>query len=214
MRRAPRSLVVVIAILAALGAGLAIGRALAIASVLRGGPLPEPGSYEMGFAERPLLTLLHVLPGLVFMVLGPFQFVPRLRARHLALHRWSGRILLVAGVLAGVTAGRLALRAFGGPLETAATAVFGPFFLFSLAKAWVHIKRRQVALHREWMIRAFAIGLAVATMRPLAGLWMALADRPLEDVLGGVFWVAFVLHALVAEAWIRRSRRVAARVPA
>ncbi len=110
-----------------------------------------------------------------------------------------------------MTAGRLALRAFGGPLETAATAVFGPFFLFSLAKAWVHIKRRQVALHREWMIRAFAIGLAVATMRPLAGVWMALADRPLEDVLGGVFWVAFLLHALVAEAWIRRSRRAAVR---
>ena len=30
-----------------------------------------------------------------------------------------------------------------------------------------------MALHREWMIRAFAVGLAVATIRPIIGIFFA-----------------------------------------
>ncbi len=201
-----RALAVAVGILAVIGAGVAIERCRSVLDVLGGSPAPAAGSYEASFAERPIVTLLHVLPGLVFMVLGPFQFVPGLRAKYLSAHRWSGRILVGAGVVAGITALVLAFRAFGGPLETAATAVFAPFFLFSLGKAWRHIRRREVAAHREWMIRAFAIGLAVASMRPLGGLAMVTTGRPLADVLGVVFWLAFLLHWLVAEVWIRRSR--------
>ena len=30
------------------------------------------------------------------MVLGPLQFVRRIRAKHLAFHRWSGRVFFAA----------------------------------------------------------------------------------------------------------------------
>ncbi len=207
-----RVLAVAVGILAVIGAGIALERTRSVVEVLGGGPLPAPGSYEASFAEKPFVTLLHVLPGLAFMVLGPFQFLPRLRAKYLAVHRWSGRICIGAGLVAGLTALVLAFRqAFGGPLETAATVLFAPFFLFALARAWLHVRRREVAAHREWMIRAFAIGLAVASMRPLAGLAMVATGRPLQDVLGAVFWLAFLLHWLLAEAWIRRSRRAGGR---
>jgi hypothetical protein len=38
---------------------------------------------------------------------------------------------------------------------------------------FLHIRRGRVALHREWMIRAFAIGLAVAAIRPIVGVFFA-----------------------------------------
>ena len=41
--------------------------------------------------------------------------------------------------------------------QSAATTMFATFFLFALGRAFGHIRRRQ-ALHREWMIRAFAVG--------------------------------------------------------
>ncbi len=192
-----------------IGAAVAVERSLSVLAVLGGGPPPAAESYEAHFAKKPIVTLLHVLPGLVFMVLGPFQFVSGLRAKYLAAHRWCGRIVIGAGVTAGLTAPVLAFQAFGGPLESAATVVFAPFFLFSLGMAWRHIRRREVDAHREWMIRAFAIGLAVATMRPLGGLAMVASGRPIEDLLGAVFWIAFLLHGLVAEVWIRRTRGAA-----
>src|SRR4051812_16326616 len=57
-----------------------------------------------GFSEHRVLTLLHILPAGVFMVLMPFQFVERVRVRHLAWHRWTGRLLVVLGVVVGMSA--------------------------------------------------------------------------------------------------------------
>jgi len=38
--------------------------------------------------------------------------------------------------------------------------------------------RREIPLHREWMIRAFSIGIAVATIRPIVGMFFAPAAFP------------------------------------
>ncbi len=43
------------------------------------------------FARYPILTLVHIVPGLLFMMLGPLQFSSTIRARHLRLHRLNGR---------------------------------------------------------------------------------------------------------------------------
>jgi len=63
------------------------------------------------------------------------------------------------------------MPAIGGVNQAAATTLFALFFLFALANAWRHIRRREVVLHREWMIRAFSIGLAIATIRPIVGIF-------------------------------------------
>src|SRR6267143_6141129 len=115
------------------------------------------------FARYPFLTLVHIVPGLLFMVLGPLQFSSTIRARHLRLHRWSGRIFVICGVVIGISALVMSfdMPAIGGLNQAAATTLFATFFLFALYKAFWHIRRREVALHREWMIRAFSVGLAV-----------------------------------------------------
>src|SRR5262245_61958455 len=56
------------------------------------------------FARYPGLTLIHILPGLVFMILGPLQFSHRFRKSHLKWHRRSGRILFLCGTVIGATA--------------------------------------------------------------------------------------------------------------
>src|SRR2546426_5373850 len=43
-----------------------------------------------------------------------------------------------------------------------------------------HALRREFAQHREWMIRGYAIGLAVATIRPIMGTFFAAALRSEE----------------------------------
>src|SRR5258708_18864674 len=48
------------------------------------------------FANQGTLTLAHILPAMLFMVLGPRQFGRSLRSKSPQRHRWSGLIVLTA----------------------------------------------------------------------------------------------------------------------
>jgi uncharacterized membrane protein len=57
--------------------------------------------------------------------------------------------------------------------EAVATAVFGCWFLTCLLLAVRAIRRDDVVNHRRWMIHAFAVGIAVGTIRVWIGLLIA-----------------------------------------
>ena len=164
------------------------------------------------FADHRTLTLAHVLPAMLFMLLGPLQFVRSLRSKYPQIHRWSGRIFLTASDAVGVTGLRMAFgKTIGGIDEKAAITLFGTFFLIALAKALWHALRREFPLHREWMIRGYAIGLAVATIRPIMATFFAAAvmrghaPEP-KEFFGTAFWIGFTLQMMAAEAWINYTR--------
>jgi hypothetical protein len=108
--------------------------------------------------------------------------------------------------------------AIGGATERAATTLFGVLFLIALVRAFVCIRRRQVPLHREWMIRAFSLGLAVATIRPIVGAFFAtrsVTHLTPAEFFGIAFWLGFTIHLIAAEAWINYTRPgVASGTPA
>ncbi len=171
---------------------------------------PEAAAMDANFARHRLLTMIHIIPGLVFMILAPLQFVRRLRTRKPGLHRWMGRVAIAAGLIIGSTALVMSPQmAIGGVNETVATMFFAGIFLFALIKAFVSIRRRNIALHREWMIRAFAIALAVATIRPIVGVFFAtsrLTHLTPHDFFGTAFWLGFTMHLIAAEIWINYTR--------
>jgi hypothetical protein len=168
-------------------------------------PVPDDG-----FAAHPLLTLIHIVPGLLFMLLAPLQFVKRLRNGYPRVHRLTGYVVLVSGLIIGSTALAMGfIMAIGGIVETLAITVYGTLFLFSLIRAYLYILRRNFSLHREWMIRAVAIGLAVSTTRPIVGLFFGTSQftgLTVQQYFGVAFWIAFTLHIIAAEWWIRKTR--------
>lgn len=66
------------------------------------GVIPEEGEFDRRYALNPILAYTHILPGVVYLVLAPFQVSRRFRNRHLDLHRKMGRFLVPTGVAAGV----------------------------------------------------------------------------------------------------------------
>jgi uncharacterized membrane protein len=169
-------------------------------------------NLDAHFANHRALTLAHVFPAMLFMVLGPLQFVRGLRSKYPRVHRCSGRIFLSASAVVGITGLTMAFRkTIGGVDEKAAITLFGSFFLIALAKALWHALRREFAQHREWMIRGYAIGLAVATIRPIMGTFFAAAvmrghtPEP-KEFFGTAFWIGFTLQATAAEIWINYTR--------
>ena len=206
--------------LALIGAAVAVRRIVYLGPILTRAyspPAIPPDSraaqfaaLDEVFARHPILTMIHVVPGLLFTVLGPFQFSEFIRARHLQWHRWNGRIFLATGFIIGISALFMSftMQSIGGVNQAAATVLFGSFFLFALSKSFWHIRRREVALHRQWMIRAFAIGLAVASIRPIVGIFFAtsrVTHLSPQQFFGIAFWIGLSINTLVAELWLRSS---------
>ena len=99
--------------------------------------------------------------------------------------------------------------AIGGFNETVATTLFAIVFMSALVKAFLYIRRGQVALHREWMIRAFAVGLAVATIRPIVGVFFAtrrITNLTPHEFFGTAVWLGFTVQLIAAEVWINYTR--------
>ena len=217
LRRALWSAVI---FLAFIGSVVAVRRIVHLVPIVVGGYHPpavssNPVAAQFAklddlFAHYPILTLIHIVPGLLFMLLGPLQFNSTIRARHLRWHRISGRIFVICGVVIGISAlvMSLGMPAIGGFNQAAATTLFATFFLFALCKAFLYIRRHEIPLHREWMIRAFSVGLAVATIRPIIGIFFAtsrFSRLTPHEFFGIAFWIGFVLHLIAAEAWIHAT---------
>jgi Predicted membrane protein (DUF2306) len=212
-----RALWIAVVFLAVIGVAVATRRIVSLAPVVAHGYRPPPtpvhpvaapfAGLDDIFARYRYLTLIHIIPGMLFMILGPLQFSSTIRSRHLWWHRLSGRVFVCCGLIIGISAlvMSVAMPAIGGVNQAAATTVFGCFFLFALCKAFWHIHRREVALHRQWMLRAFSIGLAIATIRPIVGIFFAtsrLSHLTPREFFGTAFWLGFTLHLIAAEAWI------------
>jgi uncharacterized membrane protein len=174
--------------------------------------LREPAN--LGFLDYPIIVAVHVVLGAAYLAFAPFQFVQRIRARHLGYHRRMGRVLVAVGLVVGATALFIGLIIpFSGWGERVLIAIFGSLFLFALVKGFVHIRAGRVTQHREWMLRAFAIGLSIATQRLIfiPSLFVAGVAGPADErvvTLSLAAWSAsLVMHFLLAELWIRRTRR-------
>ena len=214
-----RLLWLITSVLVAIGIAVVIRRTLHLLAPSRAlSNATGTAELDAGFARHSLLTFVHILPGGLFLVLCPFQFVRRLRNRRPGLHRWMGRVIIILGLITGITALVMSPQmATGGVNEMAATMLFASIFLFALIKAFLSIRRGNVALHREWMIRAFATGLAVATVRPIMGVFFAtrgITHLTPHDFFGTAFWLGFTLQLIAAEIWINYTRPYQKSFPA
>ena len=198
---------IAVVILAAIGVAAAIRRTLIIENIIASFSPPKYPGFDAGFARHKLLTLLHILPGSLFMISGPLIFIKKLRLRHVSLYKWVRVIFFISAYITGVTALGISWTvSIGGANETAAATLFAIFFLYSLTRALINISKEHFELYREWTLRAFAVGLAIATVRPIVGLFFALSSLSPHEFFGIAFWLGFTMHLIIAEAWIRHTK--------
>ncbi len=179
------------------------------------------GGANERFADFPTITNLHVIPGAIYLALAPLQFSQSIRNRSRSYHRWAGRLLATIALVTG--AGALFLGViipYSGLPEQIVTGFFGCFFLFSTAQGFISARAKQFDAHREWMMRAFAIGLSIATMRLIfVPILISIGEPSREEAeFFSIFsfTIAFILHSGFAEYWIRRTRakQAASQTPA
>jgi hypothetical protein len=133
-------------------------------------------------------------------------------------------VFIVCAYIVGLSALSMPfiMKPIGGVNEAAGSILFSIFFLVALSR-WVFylerisgvvsagmseasVREQNEMLAREWRIRAFAIGLAIATVRPIMVLFFAFSGLPPSVFFGTAFWIGFTLHLIAAETWINYTR--------
>ncbi len=191
------------------------GRAGFLADAIELAPAdPEAalGPFDSRYYEHSVATVLHLIPALAIMLFGPLQFIRRIRNKYIKFHRLSGYTFLVCGVI-GAFSG-IVLGVFNpfmdvdgqGFNESMATVFFSGYTLFALYMAFDRIRNRQIPQHREWMIRSWALMLAVTTERTMLTILMATTQIDIAVLFGTTFWMAGVFNIAAAEIWINLTR--------
>jgi uncharacterized membrane protein len=175
-----------------------------------GGPRTLPPNPRITGSPWP--AVLHIVGGLVFLVLGALQFSPKIRQRHPAWHRRAGRALMLFGVTAALAALWMTLlypRQTGtGTLLHTLRFLFATALAVTIILAYRAIRRGDVAQHRAWMTRAYAIALAAGTQAVTIGVGEGIFGKTVltTDLSTSAGWT---INLAVAE-FIVRSQRPAA----
>jgi hypothetical protein len=190
-----------------------VRRLIALAHPSQTGP-PSMVLLDAVFVSHAVLTLAHIIPALVFVLLTPIVFLRR------GGTAWAGRLLLLLGAIVGVTAYALSAYSVGGWVERSAVFFFNSLFLFSLARAYGYMRSGEHPLERRWMTRAVGILLGIATTRPVMGVFFATSQwTHLEprQFFGLAFWIGFSINTIAVELWLyfrgrqSRAERMVAR---
>lgn len=150
---------------------------------------------EMFFSDRmdraPIFYgWLHAVPGTIWCVSIPVQYVRRLRVKYPAVHRWSGRltilmsfVLSATGLLMGprklsythpsiwhihrlrLGSGQAGVTVMAWPTFEALTTIIGVLLAFTAYKTLYYARTRDYATHRVWAEMCTLIGQVVPLQR-------------------------------------------------
>ena len=182
-----------------------------------GGPQLMPTNPRIDASPTPVVV--HVLGSAIYAIFGALQFSARLRRRHLNWHRRTGRILVGAGL--AVAGSGLWMTLFysgapgGGDLLWAIRLLVGSTMAAAIVLGFTAIRRRNIAAHRAWMMRAYALGLGAGTQAFTEGIGEALfgtTDLSKAISLGSGWAInAVVAEWVIRRPYVRRARRAPTR---
>lgn len=177
-------------------------RLIALARPSTSGP-PPMINLDSTFASHSLLTLAHILPALLFVLLAPLMLLRK------GVWRELEQFFFLLGAIVGLTAYAMSIYAVGGWVERSAVLVFNSLFLFSLTQAFRHARHGDELRKHTWLLRAVGILLGIATTRPVMGLFFAtssLTHLEPRQFFGLAFWIGFSINTAAVEVWLRTRK--------
>ncbi len=160
------------------------------------------------YLRREFALGVHVLSGMIALLIGPFQFVGRLRRRFVRMHRFMGASYVASATGLGVSGLILAPTAYTGVVASVGFTILDLAMLFTTWTAVRMIFANRFGDHRRWMIRSFSLILAGVMLRVWVPIYGALAAAGIvnfsfETAYAAIAWLCWVPNLLLA-IWFTR----------
>ena len=161
------------------------------------------------YVRRETMLALHICGAALALVVGPFQFLPRLRHGRAWVHRALGATYLTAATVGGLGGLGMATTAYTGIVASLGFASLALCWLACTWTGFTMIMRGRVADHRRWMIRSFSLVFAGVSLRLILGTYSAVEPSvhtwlTFHDVYRATAWLCWVPNLLLA-LWFTRS---------
>lgn len=172
-----------------------------------------PRLYEPGTHAATTGIGLHFFAGGIILILGSIQLINAVRNRFPALHRWIGRLYVVACLAAAV--GGLAFIAvkgtIGGSVMDIGFSLYGVLMFISAIQTYRYAVSGAMNRHQLWALRLYALAIGSWLYRIDYGFWILLTNGlghldsfsgPFDKVMAFFFYIP---NLLVVEAFSRAS---------
>ena len=156
---------------------------------------------------------IHVFSSVFTLLAGFTQFSSEFLKNHRSLHKLIGRIYVWDIVLINFPTGLImAIYANGGlPSKLAFLILDGLWFWFTV-KAVIEVKKGNIALHRDYMMRSYALTFSAVTLRTWRLVLSSSFDLDPQLIYMLDAWLGFVPNLICVEWLIFRSRNAAQRL--
>lgn len=161
-------------------------------------------------ATAPYGHFAHVVGGTLFGLLGPVQFGRVLARKYGRLHRILGRVFVLSGAALALSSVSLfwSFPTATTSLLSGARLAFGIALGIALIISVTAIRARNITRHRDWMIRAYAIGIGATLVSNLFLPIFLITGIPPSGLLSDVLFIGSWLACIVfAEFVVRRVQR-------
>lgn len=139
-----------------------------------------PHGHIPGDTMGNLAVAMHLFLAVMVIVGGAVQLVPQIRHRARAVHRWNGRIYIVAAF--AISIGGLYMvwvrGSVGDISQHVAISLNAALIMLCAAVALRHARARNLDLHRLWALRLFLVMSGVWFFRVGLMLWLFLNGGP------------------------------------
>ena len=149
------------------------------------------------------LFMVHIGFGAVAILAGSTQFFEKLRQRKLNLHRNLGKVYVGAVIPSGLAGLIVGFYATGTWYSKAGFIALAIGWLLTTIIAYITIRKKQISLHRKWMMRSYAFCFAFVTFRIYLGLGAAL-DIPFNDYYSYLSFLCWVPNIIFIEWRIKQ----------
>jgi len=187
----------------------ALGGGARIIEIFVGGNMTAENAR---FFASPFPVVLHIVASLIFSIGSAFQFFYAPPRSMGGRHKLAGRTLVFCGLLASLTGLWMtqfyprAITNSDGHALYLVRLVVGGAMTFSICCGLYCANRRDFVSHRNWMIRAYALGLGAGTQVFTHIPWFVFPELRSEILRTLCMSAGWAINAVVAE-WVimRRS---------
>lgn len=187
-----------------LAAFLSVGVAIFSYRYLAPHPVLMGDEISANLVRRPWLPI-HAALAATALLLGPFQFLPRLRARVPKVHRTMGNIYVVVCLAAAPAGLVLALHSSAGPIAGWGFGTLASLWFVATAYAFWLATQGRIADHRRWMVRSFALTFAAVTLRLYLPIPPMLLHISFLDGYRAISWFCWTSNLALAELFLNRA---------
>lgn len=174
-----------------------------------------PRLYEEGNYAATSGIGAHFAAGGIILILGSIQLIESIQGKYPALHRWIGRIYLVACMVAGVGGLLFIIQngTIGGQTMNIGFGLYGILMIICVIETYRHAVARKLERHRAWALRLYALAIGSWLYRIDYGFWVILTDgightKTFDGWFDQLMAFFFYLpNLLIAEIFIRAKRK-------